>query len=294
MLKIENLSTEKRNTKTMDIDKKSALEIMKLINNEDKTVAESISTKLEAITKTVELANDSLSHGGRMIYIGAGTSGRLGVLDAVECPPTYGVSFETVQGLMAGGKEAFIKAKEGVEDSKDEAVRDLKGIALTDKDIVIGIAASGRTPYVIGGLEYAKEIGAKTSAISMSVNSEVGKYTDNAIEVVVGSEVVTGSTRMKAGTAQKMILNMISTGVMILQGKVYENLMVGVQPTNKKLIERGKNIVIEATGVTYEQATKILEETEYDVKLAIMMLINNLSKEKAQEKLVIQNGHIRK
>lgn len=294
MVKIENLSTEKRNTKTMDIDKKSALEIMKLINNEDKTVAESISTKLEAITKTVELANDSLSHGGRMIYIGAGTSGRLGVLDAVECPPTYGVSFETVQGLMAGGKEAFIKAKEGVEDSKDEAVRDLKGIALTDKDIVIGIAASGRTPYVIGGLEYAKEVGAKTSAISMSVNSEVGKYTDNAIEVVVGSEVVTGSTRMKAGTAQKMILNMISTGVMILQGKVYENLMVGVQPTNKKLIERGKNIVIEATGVTYEQATKILEETEYDVKLAIMMLINNLSKEKAQEKLVIQNGHIRK
>lgn len=293
-LGLSKLTTESRNQNTLDIDKVSTIEMVKKINSEDKKVAEAVEKEIPQIAKSIDGIVDRIHKGGRLIYMGAGTSGRLGILDASECPPTYGVSEELVQGLIAGGYEAIFKAKEGAEDSKELAVNDLKEKDLNSNDIVVGLAASGRTPYVIGGLEYANEIGALTISITCNKDSEVSKTSKIAISPVVGAEVVTGSTRLKAGTAQKLVLNMLSTGTMIKLGKVYGNLMVDVRATNEKLVERAKRIVCEATNVSTEEATKYLEETKFDVKLAIFMILSGLNKEKAEDKLVKNKGYIAK
>lgn len=289
---LEKLTTESRNQNTIDIDKVSTLEMVRKINNEDKKVAEAVEAELPKIAEAIDGIVKGMHKGGRLIYIGAGTSGRLGVLDASECPPTYGVSEELVQGIIAGGKEAIFRAKEGAEDSKELAVEDLKFKNLNENDTVVGLAASGRTPYVIGGLNYANEIGALTVAVTCNADSEVSKAAKISIAPVVGPEVVTGSTRLKSGTAQKLVLNMLSTGVMIKLGKVYGNLMVDVRATNAKLVERAKKIVCEATGVQREEAEKILEETNFDVKLSIFMLLSKLNKDEAKTILENNNGYI--
>ena len=289
---LEKLTTESRNQNTLNIDKVSTLEMVKIINSEDKKVAIAVEEELPKIAEAIDGIVERMHKGGRLIYIGAGTSGRLGILDASECPPTYGVSEELVQGLIAGGKEAIFRAKEGAEDSKELAVEDLKGISLSENDTVVGLAASGRTPYVIGGLEYANEIGALTASITCNANSEVAKAAKISIAPVVGAEVVTGSTRLKSGTAQKLVLNMLSTGTMIKLGKVYGNLMVDVRATNEKLVERAKKIVCEATGVEREEAENVLKETDFDVKLSIFMILSELNKDEAKKILDSSKGYI--
>lgn len=293
-LNLSKLTTESRNQNTLNIDKVSTLEMVKMINEEDKKVANAIEIELPKIAEAIDGIVERMQKGGRLIYIGAGTSGRLGILDASECPPTYGVSEELVQGLIAGGQEAIFRAKEGAEDSKELAVLDLKDKHLNENDTVVGIAASGRTPYVIGGLEYANEIGALTISVTCNADSQVAKEAKIAISPVVGAEVVTGSTRLKSGTAQKLVLNMLSTGSMIKMGKVYGNLMVDVKATNEKLFERSKKIVCEATGVSFKEAETILNETGFDVKLSIFMILSNLEKEEAKVILEMNNGYIAK
>lgn len=293
-LNLAKLTTESRNQNTLNIDKVSTLEMVKMINEEDKKVANAIEKELPQIAKAIDGIVERMQKGGRLIYIGAGTSGRLGILDASECPPTYGVSEELVQGLIAGGQEAIFRAKEGAEDSKELAVLDLKDKDLNENDIVVGIAASGRTPYVIGGLEYANKVGALTVSVTCNSDSLVAKEAKIAISPVVGPEVVTGSTRLKSGTAQKLVLNMLSTGSMIKMGKVYGNLMVDVKATNEKLVERSKKIVCEATGVSFKEAETILTETDFDVKLSIFMILSNLEKEEAKVILEKNNGYIAK
>lgn len=289
---LEKLTTESRNQDTLNIDKVSTLDMVRMINNEDKKVAVAVEQELPKIAEAIDETVKRMHKGGRLIYIGAGTSGRLGVLDASECPPTYGVSEELVQGVIAGGKEAIFRAKEGAEDSKELALEDLKNKSLNENDIVVGLAASGRTPYVIGGLEYANEIGALTLSVTCNANSEVAKAAKISISPVVGPEVVTGSTRLKSGTAQKLVLNMLSTGTMIKLGKVYGNLMVDVRPTNEKLVERSKKIVCEATGVSREEADKYLKETDFDVKHSIFMILSKLDKEEAKKVLDESKGYI--
>lgn len=291
---LEQLTTEKRNPNTMDIDQMSIKEILQIMNKEDQSVPIAISKEIDKIESAIQMVIDSFRRGGRLIYIGAGTSGRLGVLDAAECPPTFGTDPAMVQGIIAGGKEAFTRAVEGAEDNEQMGGDDLKAIRLTNLDTVVGIAASGRTPYVIGALKYAKSIGAKTVSISNNKNSIIGTLADVAIEVETGPEVLTGSTRLKAGTAQKLILNMISTVSMIGIGKVYKNLMVDVRPTNHKLLERSKRIIMEATGVDYETAEKFFEEAKRNVKAAITMILLNCSYDEAVEKLKKAKGFIRK
>ncbi|UOW67171.1 N-acetylmuramic acid 6-phosphate etherase [Paraclostridium bifermentans] len=293
-LNLSKLTTESRNQNTLNIDKVSTLEMVKMINEEDKKVANAIEIELPQIAEAIDGIVERMQKGGRLIYIGAGTSGRLGILDASECPPTYGVSEELVQGLIAGGQEAIFRAKEGAEDSKELAVLDLKDKHLNENDTVVGIAASGRTPYVIGGLEYANEIGALTISVTCNADSQVAKEAKIAISPVVGAEVVTGSTRLKSGTAQKLVLNMLSTGSMIKMGKVYGNLMVDVKATNEKLVERSKKIVCEATGVSFKEAETVLNETDFDVKLSIFMILSNLEKEEAKVILEMNNGYIAK
>ena len=293
-LNLGKLTTESRNQNTLDIDKVSTIEMLQKINEEDKKVAIAVEKEIPQIANVIDRTVERMQNGGRLIYIGAGTSGRLGILDASECPPTYGVSEELVQGVIAGGTEAIFRAQEGAEDSKELAVKDLKERNLNENDIVVGIAASGRTPYVIGGLEYANEIGALTVSVTCNKDSEVSKCAKISIAPVVGPEVVTGSTRLKSGTAQKLVLNMLSTGSMIKLGKVYGNLMVDVQTTNEKLVERAKKIVSEATGLNIEESTKVLNETNFDVKLAIFMVLSNLDKEEAKSKLDEAKGYIAK
>ncbi|MBN8047932.1 N-acetylmuramic acid 6-phosphate etherase [Paraclostridium bifermentans] len=293
-LNLSKLTTESRNQNTLNIDNVSTLEMVKMINEEDKKVANAIEIELPKIAEAIDGIVERMQKGGRLIYIGAGTSGRLGILDASECPPTYGVSEELVQGLIAGGQEAIFRAKEGAEDSKELAVLDLKDKHLNENDTVVGIAASGRTPYVIGGLEYANEIGALTISVTCNADSQVAKEAKISISPVVGAEVVTGSTRLKSGTAQKLVLNMLSTGSMIKMGKVYGNLMVDVKATNEKLVERSKKIVCEATGVSFKEAETILNETGFDVKLSIFMILSNLEKEEAKVILEMNNGYIAK
>lgn len=293
-INLQRLDTEQVNENTKNIDSLSTIDMITTINNEDKKVALAVEKVIPDIARAVDETFNRIKNGGRLIYIGAGTSGRLGVLDASECPPTYGVDFELVQGIMAGGKDAMFKAKEGAEDSKELAVEDLKNINITKKDMVIGLAASGRTPYVIGGLEYAKSIGAGTGAISCVNDSEISKYAECPIEVVVGAEVVTGSTRMKSGTAQKMVLNMISTGVMIKLGKVYGNLMIDVKATNEKLVERAKGIIIKCTGCTREVAEEYMNITGDDVRLSIFMILSNLNKKQSIDALNKNDNNIRK
>ncbi|WP_040212249.1 N-acetylmuramic acid 6-phosphate etherase [Clostridium polynesiense] len=292
--RLSKLTTEGRNPNTMNIDSVSTLEMITMINEEDKKVAEAIGAAKENIAKAVDIIADRFLKGGRLIYIGAGTSGRLGILDASECPPTYGVDFELVQGIIAGGRTAIFKAVEGAEDDRELGKNDLIEKNLTENDIVCGIAASGRTPYVIGAMEYAKEIGAAVLSVTMNEESEMAKIADCPISVVVGPEVVMGSTRMKSGTAQKMVLNMLSTGAMIKLGKVYGNLMVDVQPTNEKLRVRAKRIVMLASEVDENKAEALLKETNYNVKLAIFMIESGLDKEEAERILDKNNGYIAK
>lgn len=291
---LNKMVTEKRNLNTKDIDKVSTLEMVKKINDEDKLVAYAVEKELPQIANAIDKIAEAINNDGRLIYCGAGTSGRLGILDASECPPTYGVSPELVQGIIAGGMEAIFKAKEGGEDSKELCVEDLRNMNFTKGDVLVGIAASGRTPYVIGGLEYANSIGAVTVGVTCNPQSDIAAVAKIAISPVVGPEVITGSTRMKAGTAQKMVLNMLSTGAMVKTGKVYGNLMVDVKATNEKLVERAKHIVIEATEVSREKAEAVLEETNYDVKLSILMIMANLSKKEGKALLEENNGYIAK
>jgi len=293
MLDLSKLATEQRNPDTLNLDEMSPGEIVNAMNREDENVVKAVNEVLPEIAKAIELATESLKSGGRLIYIGAGTSGRLGVLDAAECPPTFGVSDQMVVGLIAGGKEAFLKAIEGAEDSHTLCQQELEAIKLSDKDTVVGLAASGRTPYVIYGLRYANSIGANTIAIACNKDSEISKEAKVAIEPVVGPEVLTGSTRLKSGTAQKMILNMISTGSMIGIGKVYKNLMVDVQQTNEKLIVRAQNITMEATGCSREEAEEALRQADGSVKLAVVMILKNCSVEEAQKSLEESQGKVR-
>ena len=292
-LNLAGMSTETRNSRTMDLDIMTPLEIVTVMNEEDARVPEAIKPQLNNIAQCVTWAAQSIEAGGRLIYMGAGTSGRLGVLDAAECPPTFGVSPETVVGLIAGGERAFIKAVEGAEDSAELGRQDLVNIGLTSRDLVVGIAASGRTPYVLGGLEYAQNMGCHTVGISCNPGSAVGKAAELAIEVVPGPECLTGSTRLKAGTAQKLILNMISTATMVRCGKAFQNLMVDVVPTNEKLRVRAENIVMEATGVTRERAKEALLQSGDKVKTAILMILVGCGREEAEQKLEKTNGHIR-
>ena len=293
MIDLSVLVTESRNKETMGLDQMTPLEIVTVMNREDGKAVEAIGEVLPQIAQAIAWCTDSLKQKGRIIYIGAGTSGRLGVLDAVECPPTFGVSPDVVVGLMAGGTPAFVRAVEGAEDSQTMGEEDLKEIHLSPADIVSGLAASGRTPYVIYGLRYAKKIGCRTVAVSCNRDSEIGKEADLAIEPVPGPEVLTGSTRLKAGTVQKMVLNMISTGSMVGIGKVYQNLMVDVVQTNMKLITRAENIVMTATGCTREEARDSLEEAEGSVKLAITMILLQCGAKSAKTRLNRAGGYVR-
>lgn len=291
---LTNLTTEKRNEKTTDLDKMSISMALKLMNQEDQQVAKAIQKVLPKIKPVIEATITAFKHGGRLIYLGAGTSGRLGVLDAAECVPTFGVSPNQVIGLIAGGKQAMTLAVEGAEDDLTLAKKDLSALQLNDKDVVVGIAASGRTPYVIGGLKYARDLGATTASIACNLDALISQYAEFAIEVDCGPEFLTGSTRLKAGTAQKMILNMLSTISMIGIGKVYHNLMVDVKPTNEKLVERSKRIIMQATDCTYEVAEKTFIEAKQDVKLAIVMLLTNCSAKEGKEKLQRAQGFVAK
>ncbi|HDX9611649.1 TPA: N-acetylmuramic acid 6-phosphate etherase [Bacillus toyonensis] len=291
---LENLSTEHRNEKTTNLDEMSIKEVLQSMNEEDRTVALAVEKEIEHIEKVVQTVIKSFEEEGRLIYIGAGTSGRLGILDAVECPPTFGTDDKMVQGFIAGGLKAFTKAVEGAEDREELAEEDLKSIGLNEKDTVIGIAASGRTPYVIGGLKYAHSVGASTASISCNKNAEISKYAKLNVEVETGAEILTGSTRLKAGTAQKLVLNMISTASMIGVGKVYKNLMVDVQSTNEKLVERSKRIIVEATGVSYEVAAEYYEKANRNVKVAIVMALLQCEYGEALEKLKEAKGFVKK
>ncbi len=292
-LTLDNLLTEARNPQTMELDSMTPLEIVTAMNREDARVPESIRPQLPNIAQCVAWATEAIRSGGRLIYMGAGTSGRLGVLDAVECPPTFGVSPDVVVGLIAGGERAFVKAVEGAEDSRELGKADLEAIGLTPKDLVVGIAASGRTPYVLGGLAYANSLGCKTAAISCNPGSAVGKEARLAIEVAPGPECLTGSTRLKAGTAQKLILNMISTATMVGCGKAYSNLMVDVMQTNEKLVVRAQNIVMEATGVSRDSAKEAIAQAGGSCKLAVTMILADCTVEEAKERLERCGGSVR-
>ena len=292
-LNLQNMSTETRNPNTRNLDTMSPLEIVTVMNQEDAKVPAAITPALPQIAQCVTWAAESIAQGGRIIYMGAGTSGRLGVLDAVECPPTFGVAPEVVVGLIAGGEKAFVKAVEGAEDSRELGRNDLVQIGLEKRDIVIGIAASGRTPYVLGGLDYAKEVGCHTAAISCNPGSAIGKAAELAIEVVPGPEVLTGSTRLKSGTCQKLILNMISTATMVRSGKAYQNLMVDVMQTNEKLVVRAQNIVMEATGCDRQTAAEKIAQAGGNAKTAITMILADCGVEEAKRRLEKANGHVR-
>uniref|UniRef100_UPI00352AD738 N-acetylmuramic acid 6-phosphate etherase n=1 Tax=Aerococcus urinaeequi TaxID=51665 RepID=UPI00352AD738 len=291
-VEINQLTTEKRNPNTMHLDQMSVGQVLELMNKEDQQVPEAIAEALGQIEAAVETIIQSLKAGGRLIYFGAGTSGRLGVLDAAECVPTFGVSPDLVVGLIAGGDKAMVEAVEGAEDSLTLAEEDFKKLNLNANDTVVGIAASGRTPYVIGGLQYAQSIGAKTVSIACNQQAKISRFAQIPIEVDCGPEVLTGSTRLKAGTAQKLILNMLSTVSMIGIGKVYQNLMVDVQATNEKLEERSKRIIMAATECSYEEAASYFEAANHKVKVAIVMILTNLDAIEASQKINAANGFV--
>ena len=292
-LNLTGMTTEKRNPRTMQLDTMSELEIVTTMNEEDARVPLAIAKKLPQIAQAAHWAAEAFEQGGRLFYMGAGTSGRLGVLDAAECPPTFGVAPGMVVGLIAGGEQAFLKAVEGAEDDRALGQSDLEAYGLNAKDVVIGIAASGRTPYVLGGLAYARSVGCRTAAIACNTGSEIGRAADLAIEVEVGPEVLTGSTRLKSGTAQKLILNMISTASMVRTGKVYQNLMVDVMQNNEKLHTRAENIVIDATGVDRAEARAAIDAADGSVKCAITMLLADCSADEARSRLEKAGGHVR-
>lgn len=290
---LTGMTTETRNAASSNLDTMTSLEIVTLMNSEDSKIAPAVKAQLPEIAKAVDLCVDSLENGGRIIYMGAGTSGRLGAIDAAECPPTFGVAPGTVIGLIAGGQNIDISLSADREDSPECGKEDLSGIGLTGKDTVIGVAASGRTPYVIGGMEYAKSLGCHVISIACNVGSPIGKISDVAIEVIVGPEVLTGSTRLKAGTSQKMILNMISTVSMVRTGKCYKNLMVDVVQTNAKLEARAQKILMEATGVSKEEAEKTLKQAGGSVKKAVIMILSSCSPEESERRLKASKGHVR-
>lgn len=294
MINLAIYTTEKRNIDTMNLDSMSSMEIAMAANKEDENVVKAVRSVIPQIADAIDIAAETLGGQGRLIYIGAGTSGRLGVLDASECPPTFGVSEGLVTGIIAGGREALFHAVEGAEDSKTLAEANLKEHRLSPSDMVIGLSASGRTPYVLYGLRYASSIGCKTAAIACNKDSIIGKEADIAIEPVTGPEILTGSTRLKAGTAQKMILNMISTGSMVKIGKAYENLMVDLQNTNEKLAVRTENIVMNATSSDRETAKRLLKEADGSAKLAITMFLLDKPADEAMSILKSAHGSIRK
>lgn len=294
MVKIDGLTTETVNEATKHIDEQDALGIVTLINEEDKKVAAAIEPELGQIAKAVDAVAERFNKGGRIIYCGAGSSGRMGTLDAVELTPTYSVPPERAFGLLAGGEKAMYVAVEGAEDSEELAVEDLKAVKLTPEDSVIGIAASGRTPYTISALGYAKEQGCLTISITCNSSSEMAKVADISIAPVVGPEAISGSTRMKAGTAQKMVVNMLSTGVMVRLGKVYQNYMVHVQPTNEKLVVRATRMVSQITGISEDKALLALEKADKKVAAAIVMIESGCEKEAALDALSKAGGQVRR
>ena len=289
---LSTLITEQRNPNSMHVDSLSALEIVQLMNEEDKQVPLAIEKCLPQIAQAVECIVAAFQQGGRLVYIGAGTSGRLGVLDASECPPTFGVSPEMVKGIIAGGERALRHPIEGAEDSKTHAVVDLQTIQFSSKDVLVGIAASGRTPYVIGALEYAKSLGSVTVSIASNPNSAMANIVDIAIDTVVGPEVLTGSSRLKSGTAQKLVLNMLTTTSMILMGKCYQNLMVDVQASNEKLKARAIRIVMQATDCDKTLAEETLKLADQNAKLAIMMILSGLDRAQAEALLEKHHGKL--
>ena len=289
---LSTLITEQRNPNSMHVDSLSALEIVQLMNEEDKQVPLAIEKCLPQIAQAVERTVAAFQQGGRLVYIGAGTSGRLGVLDASECPPTFGVSPEMVKGIIAGGERALRHPIEGAEDSKAQAVFDLQTIHFSSKDVLVGIAASGRTPYVIGSLEYAKSLGSVTVSIASNPNSAMANIVDIAIDTVVGPEVLTGSSRLKSGTAQKLVLNMLTTASMILMGKCYQNLMVDVQASNEKLKARAIRIVMQATDCDKALAEETLKQADQNAKLAIMMILSGLDRAQAEALLEKHHGKL--
>ncbi|MBP6083581.1 MAG: N-acetylmuramic acid 6-phosphate etherase [Providencia sp.] len=290
---LSKMVTESRNAASTNIDQLSTLEMLQVINNEDKQVPLAVEKALPEIAQLVDKVAEAFLNGGRLIYSGAGTSGRLGILDASECPPTYGTPHEQVIGLIAGGHQAIFRAVENAEDRPEMGEQDLKDIQFSNKDVLVGIAASGRTPYVLGALAYARSIGAVTASISCNPNSPVSNAADIVITPVVGAEVVTGSSRMKAGTAQKLVLNMITTGAMIRIGKVFGNLMVDVEATNAKLIERQTKIVMEATECDRETAESALLQCDRHCKTAILMILSGLNADEARQLLSSNKGFIR-
>lgn len=291
---LKGLDTEQRNQRTKEIDLADPLEIARLINREDQQVALHVEKRLEPIAKAIALVADALQQGGRLIYAGAGTSGRLGVLDAAECPPTFGTDPEQIVGLIAGGKEAMFVAQEGAEDYEENGRKALDEMDLTADDVVCGLAASGRTPYVHGGLKEARERGCKTIFVTTVPAEQITITVDVLIDIPVGAEPIMGSTRMKSATAQKMVLNMITTGAMIRQGKVYENVMVDLMLTNNKLKERAKRIIMMFADVSYEEASRLLEDAGGHVKTALLMALADLTKEQARQLLDVHSGFIRK
>ncbi|MCI0706387.1 MAG: N-acetylmuramic acid 6-phosphate etherase [Ignavibacteriae bacterium] len=298
---LKNLATEQRNPASMDIDARSTEEILALINAEDKKVATAVEKELPHIAKAVELVVQAFTSVGRLLYVGAGSSGRLGVLDAAECPPTYGTSPEMVQGLIAGGERAVFKAQEGAEDKEENGAKDIDDKNVNAHDVVCGISASLRTPYVVGAVKRARQKGAKTLYITTNPRSklqspefaDLAKAVDVAICPEVGPEVIMGSTRMKSGTAQKMVLNMITTTAMIRSGKVYENMMIDLQMTNEKLKERAKRVIMIVTGVDYKQAESYLEQSGWHVKTALVMIKAGVSKDEAAARLRKAGGFVR-
>ncbi len=291
---LRTIATEQRNPRTAHIDELSTLDMVRLINSEDHKVAEAVEKVCPQIARAVDLITEKLQQGGRLIYTGCGTSGRLGILDAVECPPTYSVEPEMVQGLIAGGYPAIFKAVEGAEDNRDLGAEDLKNINFTARDVLVGLAASGRTPYVLGAMDYAKSLGAAVIGVTCCPGSQVDQAADIGIAPMPGPEVITGSTRMKSGTAQKLVLNMLSTGTMIRLGKVFGNLMVDVKPSNEKLIRRCVTIVCEAAEVDEAIATAALEECHYSCKTAIVMVLCGVGAEEAKARLGKAEGRIAK
>lgn len=292
---ISSLSTEQRNVNSMNIDNESTSRILQIINDEDKTVPYAVEKELPYIEKAVEIIVHALKNGGRLLYFGAGTSGRLGVVDASECPPTFGTPFGLIDGYIAGGKKAMFRAQEGAEDKEENGAKDVIAAKIKSKDVVCGIAASRRTPYVIGAIKKASAIGARTLYITCTPREFFNlENVDVAICVNVGAEVIMGSTRMKSGTAQKLVLNMLTTASMIRLGKVYENMMIDLQMTNKKLVERSKRIIMTITGVSYEEAEKFLKQSNGHVKTALVMILANVKLREAKLRLNRADGFVRK
>lgn len=292
-MELRELVTETRNLDTWNLDEMTPFEIAQVMNRNDARVPEAITPHLEQIARIISAVEHAFLNGGRLIYMGAGTSGRLGVLDASECPPTFGVSEDQVVGLIAGGDIALRSPVEGAEDNMDLGEEDLKKICITDKDVVIGLAASGRTPYVVGGLRYARNVGCITAAVVCNSGSRIAEEADIPVEIEVGPEILTGSTRLKAGTAQKLVLNMISTGAMVRTGKAYQNLMVNVVQSNQKLCTRAENIVMDATGADRETARKVIDKAEGNVKLAVVMILAERGVDEAKDLLGQSAGHVR-